>query len=61
MRPAINDYPASGEAVQTPSIHSTPVHDVYLTLATTASGTKPVTIGVIIEPLVQGAAGMMVA
>jgi len=53
MRPAINDYPASGEAVQTPSIHSTPVHDVYLTLATSASGDKPVTIGVIIEPLVS--------
>ncbi|MDA8061041.1 MAG: cytochrome c biogenesis protein CcsA [Actinomycetota bacterium] len=52
MRPAVNDYPASGEAVQTPSIHSTPLHDVYLTLATTASGDKPVTIGVIVEPLV---------
>ncbi len=52
MRPAINDYPASGEAVQTPAIHSTPLHDVYLTLATTPTGGSPVTIGVIVEPLV---------
>ncbi len=52
--PAINDYPMSGnDAVQTPAILSTPLHDVYLTLATTATGAGPVSIGVIVEPLVS--------
>ncbi len=53
LHPAINDYPASGESVPTPGIRSTPVRDVYLTLATTATGDHPVTIGIIVEPLVS--------
>ncbi|MST35177.1 hypothetical protein GHK86_20895, partial [Acidimicrobiaceae bacterium USS-CC1] len=53
MRPAVNDYPASGESVPTPAIHSTPAHDVYLTLATTPAGNKAVTLGIIVEPLVS--------
>jgi cytochrome c-type biogenesis protein CcmF len=52
-QPAINDYPASGESVGTPSIHSTVAGDVYLTLATDPEGARSVTIGVIIEPLVS--------
>lgn len=52
--PAVSDYPFAQEAIGTPSVHSTPYEDIYLTLASTP--TKPggsVVIGVIIEPLVS--------
>ena len=52
--PAISDYPFSNEAIGTPAIRSTPVSDVYLTLANApAKPGDPAAIGVIIEPLVM--------
>jgi cytochrome c-type biogenesis protein CcmF len=52
--PAISDYPFASEEIGTPSVHSGPTEDIYLTLAgtpTTQDGT--VVVGVIVEPLVM--------
>ena len=52
-RPAISDYPFASEEIGTPSVHSDPVQDIYLTLQSTpATSNDPAVIGVIIEPLV---------
>ena len=53
FEPEINDYPQSGETVQTPSIRTTIGQDVYLTLSTNPSAHGPAHFGVIIEPLVS--------
>jgi cytochrome c-type biogenesis protein CcmF len=51
--PAISDYPFASEEIGTPSVHSGPTADVYLTFASTpAKPGDPAVIGVIIEPLV---------
>jgi cytochrome c-type biogenesis protein CcmF len=53
-RPAVSNYPFQNEAIGTPSVSSTPTRDVYLTLATVpAQANGPVSIGVIVEPLVM--------
>ena len=52
--PAISDYPFASEEIGTPSVHSRPTEDIYLTLAgTPATPDGPVVIGVIVEPLVM--------
>jgi cytochrome c-type biogenesis protein CcmF len=52
--PAISDYPFASEAIGTPSVDSSLQRDIYLTFAQTpATPTSPVSIGVIIEPLVS--------
>lgn len=51
--PAVESFPLSNEAVPSPAIRTTPVHDIYLTLANIPSTSGgPVAIGIIIEPLV---------
>ena len=53
-RPAVSSYPFQSAAIGTPSVSSTPVRDVYLTMTTvpsTASGAA--SIEVIVEPLVM--------
>ena len=53
FRPAISDYPFASEEVGTPSVHSNPLQDIYLTLQSTPTNSSdPAVIGVIIEPLV---------
>jgi len=54
-RPAVSTYPlADDETVGTPSVASTLLHDVYLTLpAVPSTTTGAATIGVLIEPLVS--------
>jgi len=53
LRPAISQYGADTEGVGTPAIDSNPFRDVYLTLASSpANGNGPVTIDVIVQPLV---------
>ncbi|MGH9122842.1 MAG: heme lyase CcmF/NrfE family subunit [Acidimicrobiales bacterium] len=53
--PAISDYPFASEEVGTPSVRSTPLEDVYLTLVSVPQNgnSKSTTIGVIVEPLVM--------
>jgi cytochrome c-type biogenesis protein CcmF len=51
--PAINNYPTETQPIGTPSVDSSLVQDIYLTMAATpASPTSPVVVGVIVEPLV---------
>ncbi len=51
--PAVEQFALSNDAVPSPAIRSTPVEDVYLTLASVPSaGNAPAAIGVIVEPLV---------
>jgi cytochrome c-type biogenesis protein CcmF len=53
LRPAISQYGADTEGVGTPAIDSGPLRDIYITLASSpARGNGPVTIDVIIQPLV---------
>ena len=52
--PAISDYPFASEEIQTPSVRSGPLGDVYLTLDSTPPAVGgPVVVGVIVEPLVM--------
>lgn len=51
--PAISEYPFASDTVQTPSVRSTLLDDLYLTVAAPPSTAgAPVTIGVTVEPLV---------
>jgi cytochrome c-type biogenesis protein CcmF len=53
-RPAISQYVGGGSAIGTPSVHSTPKDDVYITLVDAPQ--KPggaATIGVIVQPLIM--------
>ncbi len=51
--PAVEEFALSNDAVPSPAVRSTPVEDVYMTLASTpAAGKSPAAIGVIVEPLV---------
>jgi cytochrome c-type biogenesis protein CcmF len=53
LRPAISQFGPDTEGVGTPAIDSGPLRDVYVTLASSpANGAGPVTIDVIIQPLV---------
>jgi cytochrome c-type biogenesis protein CcmF len=51
--PEDNDYQFDNEEVPTPAIKSTATEDVYLTLSNIPTGSGPVGIGVIVEPLVS--------
>jgi len=52
--PAIEQFALSNEAVPSPAVNSTPLRDVYLTLASTPStGKGPIALTVIVEPLVM--------
>jgi cytochrome c-type biogenesis protein CcmF len=54
LRPAVSNYPFATEAIGTPSVHSGPWQDVYLTMA--ATPTKPggpAVIDIYVEPLVM--------
>ena len=51
--PAMEEFALSDHAVLSPAVRSTPVEDVYMTLASTPNaGNSPAAIGVIVEPLV---------
>jgi cytochrome c-type biogenesis protein CcmF len=53
-RPAISQYVGGGTAIGTPSVRSTPVDDIYLTLvAAPQHPGDPATIGMIIQPLIM--------
>jgi len=53
LRPGITQFPGDTEAVGTPSILSSPVDDVYLTLEeTSATHGGSVLLGIVVEPLV---------
>jgi cytochrome c-type biogenesis protein CcmF len=49
-RPAISQYPLVNETVGTPSVRSTPLTDVYLTLQAAPGKDGVAVIGVIVEP-----------
>lgn len=51
--PAVSEFPFASEAVGTPSIRTLPTHDIYLTMGTVPAKNAPLTLGVIIEPLVM--------
>lgn len=54
LRPGITQFPGDTEAVGTPSILSSPVDDVYLTLEeTSATHGGSVLLGIVVEPLVM--------
>lgn len=54
FHPAISDFDSSSEGIGTPAIDSSVVDDVYLTISNVASnGRGPVTIDVVIQPLVM--------
>ncbi|HEV7525741.1 MAG TPA: heme lyase CcmF/NrfE family subunit [Acidimicrobiia bacterium] len=52
LAPAISTFPNAAEGIGTPSIHSTPWHDVYLTLVSSPTSGR-VTIGVQIGTMVM--------
>jgi cytochrome c-type biogenesis protein CcmF len=52
LAPAISTYPNAAEGIGTPSIHTTPWHDVYLTLVSAPTSGR-VTIGVQIGTMVM--------
>jgi hypothetical protein len=53
-RPAISQYVGGGSAIGTPSVHSTPKDDVYVTLVDAPQQPgDPATIGVIVQPLIM--------
>jgi cytochrome c-type biogenesis protein CcmF len=49
--PALRQFPGPGAAIGTPSVRTTPIGDVYLSLVTVPQGTDAVDLRVIIEPL----------
>ena len=53
-RPSLNKFPFATDAIGSPSVRTSPVDDVYLTLAQSprAEG-EPAVIGVIVQPLVM--------
>src|SRR5579875_3583976 len=54
LRPAVTWFGHSADPVGTPAIGSGPLDDVYLTIdALPASATAPITVGVIVQPLVS--------
>lgn len=50
--PAVQSFPLSDLSVVSPAVRSTPIQDIYLSLASSPSQGGPVAINVIIEPLV---------
>ncbi len=53
-RPAISQYVGGGSAIGTPSVHSTPKDDVYVTLVDAPQQPgDAATIGVIVQPLIM--------
>ncbi len=53
-RPAISQYAGGGAAVATPTVRSSPVSDVYVTLAAApAHPGDPAIIGIIVQPLIM--------
>jgi cytochrome c-type biogenesis protein CcmF len=52
LAPAISTYPNAAEGIGTPSIHTTPWHDVYLTLVSAPTSGR-VTIGVQVGTMVM--------
>ena len=52
-RPAISQFVGGGEAIGTPSVHSTLTEDIYLTLAAAPQKAgDPATIGILVAPLI---------
>ena len=49
--PALNTFPNGSQTIGTPSVRSTPIDDVYLSLLTTPDSSGAVNLRVIIEPL----------
>ena len=52
LAPAISTFPNAAEGIGTPSIHTTPWHDVYLTLVSSPTSGR-VTIGVQVGTMVM--------
>jgi len=52
LAPAISTFPNAAEGIGTPSIHTTPWHDIYLTLISSPTSGR-VTIGVQIGTMVM--------
>ncbi len=50
--PAISTFPNSTQAIGTPSVHTGPLRDVYLTLVSSPNEEGRVTIGVAVNPMV---------
>jgi cytochrome c-type biogenesis protein CcmF len=50
--PAISTFPNSSEGIGTPSVHTGPVDDVYLTLVSSPNAQRQITLGVRINPLI---------
>jgi cytochrome c-type biogenesis protein CcmF len=54
FRPALNKFPFATQAIGTPSVRTTGIDDVYLTLVSPARDEGgPVVIGVVVQPLVM--------
>jgi cytochrome c-type biogenesis protein CcmF len=49
--PSLRKFPGPGSAIGTPSVRTTPIGDVYLSLVAVPEGTDAVSLRVIIEPL----------
>jgi cytochrome c-type biogenesis protein CcmF len=51
--PALNTFPNGTQPIGTPSVRTTPVHDVYLSLTSAGTGADPdIGLRVVVEPLV---------
>jgi cytochrome c-type biogenesis protein CcmF len=50
--PAISTFPNSTEGIGTPSVHTGPVEDVYLTLVSSPTNGGRITLGVRINPMI---------
>jgi cytochrome c-type biogenesis protein CcmF len=63
-QPMLSTYPSQSEAVGTPSVHSTPAVDAYLTLTDVDLAARTATVRLAVEPLVLElwlSAGVLVA
>ncbi|HEV7887522.1 MAG TPA: cytochrome c-type biogenesis CcmF C-terminal domain-containing protein, partial [Acidimicrobiales bacterium] len=53
-RPALNKFPFASQAIGTPSVRTSGIDDVYLTLVSTPREPGgPAVIGVVVQPLVM--------
>jgi cytochrome c-type biogenesis protein CcmF len=52
LRPSLAIFPGATSAIGTPSVRSTPVEDLYLTLVSSPNDAGTITVGVFINPMV---------
>jgi cytochrome c-type biogenesis protein CcmF len=53
LRPALSIFPGATSAIGTPSVHTSPVRDVYLTLVSSPNEAGRITVGVFVNPMVM--------